>query len=229
MQTLQHQSLRGVVDRGGSRFEDMELRQCTFERCAISMTPMIENRTILRHVRLVDCKATAGCIVGCATLDSCWIENLRNAALIQCWATAFRHTTISGRIGRLMVSERLLPSVATAQQQEAAAAANRAFYAAADWAIDVSRAEFEEADLRGIPAHLIIRDSETQVVVTRAAAMKGAWRNTDLVDPLLPGLLQVFLDSGADAEVFVAARRSREFKKTVEGLRRLVDIGVATR
>jgi hypothetical protein len=128
-----------------------------------------------------------------------------------------------------MVSPRLVPSVATSRQQQAARDANRIFYADGDWALDISKAEFEEADLRGVPARLIVRDPETQVVVEREAAMRGAWRSVDLIDPLLPRMVQMFLDSGRDAEVFIAARRSRAFKQTNEGLRRLVDLGVATR
>ena len=44
--------------------------------------------------------------------------------------------------------------------------AGQAFYQKIDWALDISRGEFRDLELKGIPARLVRRDPETQLIVT---------------------------------------------------------------
>jgi hypothetical protein len=103
--------------------------------------------------------------------------------------------------------------------------ANEDYYRDVEWAVDISEAEFLEADLRGIPVHLVRRDPATQFILRREKLMAGGWRGADLGDPLMPHLIQIFLESGKSAEVMVAARRAKNFKNMIAGFRRLQDMG----
>jgi hypothetical protein len=126
-----------------------------------------------------------------------------------------------------MISHLISP-LARPKEQQAFDEANAAYYSSVDWALDIRDAAFEEADLRGIPAHLVCRDPATQVVVTRHKALEGAWRQLDLSGPYWPMSLEILLsESQAPAVVLVAPKRDPQYGKLLEDLRKLRDAGVA--
>jgi hypothetical protein len=96
-----------------------------------------------------------------------------------------------------------------------------------DWALDITEAEFEEGELQRVPAELVRRDAETQVVVTRASAMRGEWRRLDLSRTHWATSLEFFLERGDPDVVLVAPKRSRQFRQLLDGLKMLRDAGVA--
>jgi hypothetical protein len=102
------------------------------------------------------------------------------------------------------------------------------FYASVDWALDISEAEFREADIRCIPATLIRRDPKTQAVVTREKAMEGRWRSLDLSKTWWAEQIQHMLDRDcAPDTILVAPKRNHRFNDLVDGIRRLREAGVA--
>jgi hypothetical protein len=105
--------------------------------------------------------------------------------------------------------------------------ANKQFYDSVDWALDISKAEAEEMDIRSVPARLIRRDPETQVVITRAAAASGEWRKLDLSRTYWSVAIQGFLNDGNADLVLVAPKRSDRFRDLLNGLRMLRQVGVA--
>jgi hypothetical protein len=126
-----------------------------------------------------------------------------------------------------MISPAVAPGSATQRQQNAFDEANAAYYAGVDWALDVSEAEFEEVDIRRVPARLIRRDPKTQVVVTRERAMEGRWRELDLSKTDWAGWIDMFLKDGDSDLVLVAPKRDRKYRDLVDGLKALRDAGVA--
>lgn len=104
--------------------------------------------------------------------------------------------------------------------------ANAEYYRGVDWAIDIRHAEFQECDLRGIPAALVLRDEETQVVVTRSKVARGEWRGLDLSGTYWPTALALFLERGDSDAVLVAPKRAKNFAKLLTGLKMLRDAGV---
>ena len=91
----------------------------------------------------------------------------------------------------------------------------------------ISEARFKDCDIRGIPARLIRRDPETQVVIRRENAMTGKWRGLDLSGTHWSVAIEWFLKSGDQDCVLAAPRRASNFTKLLDGLRKLRDIGVA--
>jgi hypothetical protein len=102
------------------------------------------------------------------------------------------------------------------------------FYAGVDWAVDLSQAEFEDFGFRtgGVPAHLVKRDPETQVIIHRDRVMAGDWRTLDL-DSLTEVYLNFFLEEGAQDQVLVVPKRIKRAKRLVEDLRKLQAAGIA--
>ncbi len=89
-------------------------------------------------------------------------------------------------------------------------------------------AEFAEADLRGVPGHLVRRDPETKALVTREQAMRGVWRAIDLSGTHWGVTLELLARDGqVGSEVLVASRRARNFRALLDGLKHLRDAGVA--
>ncbi len=106
---------------------------------------------------------------------------------------------------------------------------NARIYADTDWALDISAAEFEEFDIRNVPADLIRRDSETQVIVRRerVAETEKIWRNLDLAGtPWALGLTNM-LAQGLRDKLLVAPKRRKDFDRWLSGLRLLQREGIA--
>jgi hypothetical protein len=126
-----------------------------------------------------------------------------------------------------MINPNVYPAGVKRSYQSVIASSNKEFYSSIDWALDISQAAFFEADLRGVPARLIRRDKETQVVVTREKALQGAWREIDLDNTYWRTSLELFLRRGDDDVVLVAPRADATYKILLRGLMRLREAGVA--
>ncbi len=162
-----------------------------------------------------------------AIIEDVLVEHFKTNGLFQTWGAVFKHVTLRGKIGRIMISPFVAPGLATPEQQRLFDEANAEYYANVDWALDISEAEFEECDLRRVPAHLVRRDPETQVVVKRENAMRGDWRKLDLSKTHWDTALEFTLKDGDPDIVLVAGKRDRKFRDLVDGLKKLRDAGVA--
>jgi hypothetical protein len=80
-------------------------------------------------------------------LEDVVIDGLKTHDPLFVWAAALRHVVIRGRVGSLAFRSRVAPAIAAAAQESAFETANRTFYSTVDWALDISEAEFTEADL----------------------------------------------------------------------------------
>jgi len=232
-QVFEDQKFEQFYEDGcGAVYSGFVFRRCTFRSCDISITRDPKLRTTVRNVQLIDCvrkRDPAG--FGCAVVEDCLVEKLRIEELLQTWGAVFKHVTLRGRIGPIMLSNCLCPtSTTTDAMQQAFEEANAAYYSTVDWALDISRAEFTgECDIRGLPVRLIRRDPETQVVVTRERALQGGWQKlpwrTDDWD--WNGWIGEFLKDREPDIVLIAPKRHRRFQELVTGLKRLREAGVA--
>jgi len=214
-------------DRDSGRlYSDLEFIKCRFESSGLSITRKPELRSTVRNARLSRCEQR-GSTVKAAIIEDVIVEHFTTNGLFQTWAAVFKHVTLRGKIGRVMVSPLVAPGSATLDQQHAFDVANADYYANVDWALDISEAEFEECDLRRVPAHLVRRDSQTQVVIKREKAMAGKWRDLDLSKTYWASAIEGFLKEGDPDIVFVAGTRDRRFRDLLDGLKRLRDAGVA--
>lgn len=206
-------------------FSDLEFRRCYFESCAISITLNPKLRSTARNVRFIDC-AQRGTTVDCAVVEDVLVDGFKTYGLFQAFGAVFKHVVLRGKIGRIMLSGMVFPGRATPEQQRAFQQANADYYSKIDWALDISEARAEEIDIRGIPARLIRRDPETQVVITREKAMQGKWRK-EFDDSYWGRWIELFLKEGDTDAIMVAPKRGRKFRERLDGLKALCDAGVA--
>ena len=227
MKIFEQQEFRSVYDQdSGKVFSDMEFRKCRFVSCAISITVNPELRSTVRNVRIMNCEHVSGNL-GPAIVEDVLADGFKTNGLFQTWGAVFKHVTWRGMIGRVMLSPAVAPGRATKAQQEAFDNANATYYSEVDWALDLSEAEVEEIDIRGIPGRLIRRDPMTQVLITRANAARGEWRRLNLSKTYWATCLQEFLKDGEPALVLVAPKRNKKFRDLLDGLKMLRDSGVA--
>ena len=224
--TYSEQWFESLHDSGtGRTYEDLEFSRCHFQGC-FAVPRKFRNRPIFRNIRMFDCEQR-GCDLRGMIIDNCMIQDLKTNGLLQVWGSVFRHVTLIGRMGRLMVSSLIGVSDRAQKLQREFAAANEGLYSAIDWALDISEAEFEECDLRGLPGHLVRRDPETQVLITRERALEGTWRGLALSGTYWPETLEGLLEEGRRSEVLVAPKLAHDFRQLLEGLQLLRDAGVA--
>jgi hypothetical protein len=202
----------------GTTFSDIEFCDCYFEGCAISATIDPQSRTTVRNVRIKNC-SQRGCLIGCAIIEDCVVDGFKtNGQHLQSWAAVFNRVTLIGSIDKIMISSVVGSLRADKSIQSAFERDNAEYYRGVSWAIDISKALFLEADLRGVPGHLVRRDPDTQVLVTREKALSLAWQDLPFKERLWPVSLSLFLDTGSESIVLVAPKRHRRFRVFNEDL-----------
>lgn len=227
MRTFENEEFTAFQDRGGNVYEDLHFRKCTFVSSSVSITYDAANRTTVRNVTLERCRVV-GSSLSCAVVEDVLVDGLQTSDLHQAWGAVFKHVTLRGKIGRLMVTRLVGPRYRNTPEQEAFDMQREAYYRDVDWALDISQAEAVELELEGIPARLIRRDPETQAVVTRQAALSGEWRELERVQGTELGVgIQQLLKGGEEDIVLVAHKRSRDFKQLLAGIEELRAAGVA--
>jgi len=214
-------------DRNSGRtFSDLEFRYCSFVSSSISITRKPKRRSTVRNVKLIGCEVR-GCAIDTAIIEEVVVDGLKTHTFMKTWGAVFKHVTLKGYIGRIMISPAVAPGITKPKEQRAFDEANAAYYATVDWALDISEARFQECDIRSVPARLIRRDPETQVVVTREKALEGKWRKLDLSRTYWTTAIEYLLDFGLTDLVLVAPKRGLKYRELLDGLKMLRDAGVA--
>jgi hypothetical protein len=160
-------------------------------------------------------------------LENIVVDGLRVSDAFITWACVFRHVTLRGVIGRIIVNSNWGATGVESAQLREFDDANAAYYESVDWALDISEGKFVDLDIRGIPAALIKRDPVSQVVVRREKVMEGKWRELDLAGTHWRTALELFLKWGHPDDVLVAPKRSAKYKILQKGLDKLREAGVA--
>lgn len=228
MKSIVGKEFRSQYDDGGHRFQELVIERCHFLSCGLSIVRKPRLRTVVRDVSIVDC-SVRGSAIETAHLIDVHIAGLKTSGLLQCWGAAFERVMMKGKIGRVMLSRSVSAGLASKREQRAFDKANDEIYGRIDWSLDLSEGEFQECEIQGIPAELIRRDPETQVIVRRSDLANGTWREVDLEGTFWSTSLELFLKRGEANVVLVAPRRGKGFRSLVRGLDRLVEAGIAHR
>jgi hypothetical protein len=211
----------------GAQFRDIEFHNCYFQGCTLSVTLDPALRSTVENVRLINCSQRGCCVYGAIVRDAVVDRFNTNGQLFQTWGAVFDRVVLRGRIDNVMFSSTVFPGVATPAEQKSFDDANMEYYRGVDWALDISRGEFKDLCIRGLPGHLIRRDPETQILVTREKALEGRWKDLEFQENLFPGSLDSFLQRGHPDLILVAPKRHRKFPRFVEDLQLLRKAGVA--
>jgi len=227
MHLFEKQAFDGISDFESSAiYADLAFKKCVFESCGISAGRKPEFRSIVRNVRIEQCSAY-GCHVGAAIVEDTVIDGLKSGDILQTWGTVFKHVTLRGKIGRLMISRKFVTTPGGAEQERAFDLANAEYYRHVDWALDISQGEFSELDIRSVPGHLIRRNPETQARIKRERLVEADWRKLPFKAGVTQVIFDLFLDRGDPDVTYVAGKREKDFREMVADIELLRKEGIA--
>ena len=228
MHVKTHDQFADIATFSGPRkLCDIEFRECDFLHCWVAVASRPADRFILRNVRLADC-TFRDCSISTARIENVLVESVRKAGRqpFFTWVCVFKNVTLRGPIVGSMILNRVVDPMRDDKTQQVWDADAAAYYRDCDWTLDISKAEFSAIDIRCVPGHMIIRDSEAQVVVNRDKAAASDFRKLG-VGPYQIGISQFLSDSPFDSTVLIAPRKSKSFKQHVESLELLRREGIA--
>src|SRR5918992_623753 len=215
-------------------FEDVSIRRCRFAMFQHPVQRELADRPTLRRITVERCHFTASdigpIILEDSTIDTIWFHRgiWGPQMFVGC---AFKHVVIRGAVHGSIA---FVPSddwwrdhILEPATTDPTVKANERYYSGVDWALDISHAEFTGVEMyrSGIPARLVRRDAETQVMVTRSSVAMADWRRA-CGDSSQWVAIERFLDSGFADTVLIAPKRSKYLEADVAAFRRLRDIGV---
>ncbi|MBZ0090224.1 MAG: hypothetical protein K8H90_07585 [Thermoanaerobaculia bacterium] len=212
-------------------FEHAAFRRCIFVNCTLSDTKDVTRRSTVRDVALTDCRIEGSAVVGPAVLDEVVIDGLSYHDLVLAFGPLLRHVTLRNRVGAIKINAEPHMVDRSPAMLAAFAAARAEFYAATDWALDISEAEFTAFEIDGVPAQLIRRDRDTQAVVRRAT-LAGTERHNTIPawNEHWSNVIELALEDDSEYDIVLVAPKAapkRTFRKLVDGIQNLRDLGIA--
>jgi len=132
-----------------------------------------------------------------------------------------------GRFGNVNINASYTAARGLPEVQRKFAESDERYYAGVDWALDIRDAQSLGLGIRGIPVHLIRRDSATQAIVLRKQISELKWKNIDLNDTWWNSTLSSAASKANCDVVLIAPKLDKSFAAQVEGIRRLREAGIA--
>jgi hypothetical protein len=221
-QQLDGQAFQRLSSVGSGRtYGGMDLGRVRFDSCALAQHDDPALGLVVRDVTVTRGSA-ANCSVHGVRFEDVTVDGLSLAKLHQLAGCVFRHVTLKGRIGPLMTVpvHYSLPE----ELQAAFNAAAEAYYRDVDWALDISEAEFSDADFYLVPGHLVRRDPRTQFLLHRDVVE----RTQGMELPTYAGIsVSRFETTPFDSLVAIAPKRSKNFERYLEDFEYLRKAGLA--
>jgi hypothetical protein len=219
---IEKQTYLNVKSVGSARtLSGLELVRCEFTGSNLSQFDDPELGLVVQDVTATRCVA-ARCFLNGVRIEDVVVDGLTTKDGLRLAGCALRHVTVRGRVGQWFVTQ---PNPTLPQEVQAAfTEAIVSYYKGVDWALDISEAEFESANLSFVPGDLIRRDPESQFLLRRSAVAG--------IDPAsLPGYantaLRRFEETPLDCIVAVAPKRSKSYAEVLAHLQELRDRGLA--
>jgi hypothetical protein len=202
------------IDRGGiGCIENLRFENCEFNNGGLSLTTSIDARTTVRNVELMNCRLN-GCHCGPAIFEDVSVSGLETNDLVLLWGALFRRVTLRGSLGKFKLNLVVDTVDHSAKIQSPFDQFRERYYSEGVWALDIREAKFKEFEIRGIPSSLVLRNPESQVVVTRERALDEAWRyKVSPSNELWPFMIDMFLSDGEADRVFVVPMNAPKKKR----------------
>ena len=221
-QQLSGQSFKQLRSVGSDRtYGGLDLDRAKFDSCVLAQHDDPALGLVVRDVT-VSRSSAANCSVHGVRFEDVTVDGLSLAKLHQLAGCVFRHVTLKGRIGPLMTVP--VHYSLSEELQAAFNAAIEAYYRDVDWALDISEAEFSDADFYTVPGHLVRRDPQTQFLLRRDVVE----RTQGMELPVYAGIsVSRFESTPFDSLVAIAPKRSKNFERYLEDFEFLRKAGLA--
>lgn len=203
---IEKQVFLNVKSVGSNRtIADLELVRCEFTGSNLSQFDDPELGLVVSNVTATRCVAKRSFLNG-VRFEDVLVDGLTTSGDLRMTGCALRHVTLRGRVGTWFVTT---PNTALPDDVQAALAVGIArYYRDVDWALDITEAEFQSANLSYVPGELVRRDPETQFLLRRDVV-------ADVDASSLPSFASIaisrFESTPFDSIVAVAPKRSKNF------------------
>lgn len=205
---------------GGNSWGRSELRQIgpcratnhTLNRWYLAGSERPGEWNIVRDVELVDL-IQINASLNTSVLDNVTLHNLKRqgASPIFLWGCVFKHVKLSGSLSGIKINRSAGPLHHDQQKWDTATVA---FYRTVDWALDISEAKFKGGcTFEAVPGHLVRRNPQTQVLVTRDKLNSSDWRQLQYDGTAIDIGLSWFLSESLFDSVVLAARSDPKWAK----------------
>ncbi|MFD1543477.1 hypothetical protein [Nonomuraea guangzhouensis] len=216
----QHFSDTRVIGSGRT-IGPARLDRCQFVNCSLVQRDDPEYGLVVRDIVASRC-ALRGSVVQGVRFEDVLVERLTTTGMIHLEACVFRHVTLRGPMNSMMT---IPPAPFWPDESQAAFTASAvAFYRDVDWALDISQAEFAEADFYWVPGELVRRDPATQLLLRRSS-FDGVDHASLPLDAQIAA--ERFESTPFDTVVAIAPTRSKHFAERLAALNELRRRGLA--
>lgn len=231
------------------RFSDAEvIDTMRFDKCSFIITVLSkdnnlvpESRTRLNNLYFKNCTINGrGSSQQKAYLEDVTFENMKvTADVLRLSGTIFNRVIFKGNFDRIVLSsshngifyldencelinadeEKAIPLNQYAENE----------YKAIEWALDISQAEFSLCEIReSIPAHLIKRNPETQMLLKYDKVAASNWENNEAIQGSYAHYFcRRVLKSGKDRVIVAPIRNKKDFAIEMEAIKILKEEGIA--
>ncbi len=198
---------------------DLDFERCSFVGGVIMQAaddPAYE--LVVRNVALRNCKAGNVELYG-VRFEDVTVDTLSHPKPLEIEACVCTHVVLRGKVGAV----RFAAAIEDDARAVLAPAAAK-LYEDVDWALDITEAEFSDAEIWDVPGHLVRRDPETQFLVHRAAA---AAAEIDALSEDAQLIVERAAEAPYETSVVAAPKRSKSFQEQLDALHELRDLGIA--
>lgn len=211
------------------KIENLELVDCVFDNCILASFDDIEGMPSVVDVILRNC-VDVNSYIGPCYIKNVVVDNLRTADLLIIWGAIFSGVVLKGRLGKVKINSLMEAASYGTALQSSLDKKRDEFYRQSEWALDISKARPLCLEIEGVPSRLIIRDPETQIVVSKEKFFSSehckavANLHEDVEFPLME-----FLKSD-DPEIILAAptgRPKKNYQKILDSFAELHLLGFA--
>jgi hypothetical protein len=204
----------------GHTFSEIDLDRVTFVGGVLGQIDDPDFGFVVRDVTATRCRAN-NCRVQGVRFEDVTVDGLTLTKMQQLGGCLFRHVTLKGKIGSIMTTpvNRGIPE----ETRTAMNASMIDYYRDVDWALDISEAEFSDADFYMVPGDLVRRDPETQFLMRREVIEQAGQEL-----PNYPSVVASRFESTPfDSIVGVVPRRSKNFAEWLEQFEQVRKAGLA--
>jgi hypothetical protein len=204
----------------GRTYGGIDLDRVRFAGCVFGQQDDPELGFVVRDVTATRCTVDT-CTVEGVRFEDVTVDGLSLTKQQQLGGCVFRHVTLKGKIGPIMTTP-----VHYGVPEETKAAMNAgivAYYKDVDWALDISAAEFSDADFYMVPGDLVRRDPETQFLLRRDVIGQAPHN----LPPRASIAASRFDITPFDSFVSVVPRRSKNFARSLEQMEQVRKAGFA--
>lgn len=171
MTTYKSKTFKQLYDRGGGIYSNLNIHDCNFDNCGISLVSKIDQRSVATKLNISDC-SMLNCAIGPLLLSDSNICDLKTGDIQIFWGTVFERVKLIGKFGRIKINNRIHDPYATQNEQQSFDSNRIELYKKIDWALDIREMKASLFMIEGVPAQNILHNKDTAIALKHSEQNK---------------------------------------------------------